>query len=715
MSAVTPNALGDSSSDPSASSSHSQLPRNEQKKRRQVTVACNECRKRKVKCDGLRPSCTPCHSRNLVCFYEADPDATPIVALKRKYDQLHQQLQDSEEVLDMLRSRPEHEAAAILQRIRSRDLASALATIRDGDILMPQRSYPLGHPAPRSRVPTATETVIDAQRPTSSSALQPMESDIPDPFTADGGTGNIHSDISRFGPKNHSILDRPDSSGDTRRLSQAVNGHFAREMGTGPWSPRSQQHTQSEVVLYDDRLRGVKASNWTSVIIEDTCFANIISSFLIWDHPPWRLFDEDMFIEDMVTGRTNYCSRLLVNAVLAYGCQNYAAVDPSKEALGSFFFVEADQLWRLEEGKESLACIAASGLLHGLHTCRGKDKVGLTYLVQGVRMAQDMGLFRKKTAAEIYDVNQPQLRHGRAVVAWGLYAYVVSHSMYMHRDSLIRTPPPVPIPGVYPMLESVPVPVFRDSWQLSETFDAACRLWVIVKDLLPLYYKEDEPIQAETNGLTEAVVLLHRRLQDWGDSLPQKVRMTEDALPHIVNLHMQYHCVIAELFRPFIGMTPQASPRVCAGFPDGPATISMQQLRSLVYQYISRYSTPPVSVTVLSSILCVAYAAIIRLNDQEWRFAFNLCIRFLGELVEYFPVSRFILQGIYHSAERTRTVMPPEARSVFDYYNGKINRIQAHEVESSYPVDLNLLQTDLEAARLSNLIRGTGEISLEGN
>ena len=82
-------------------------------------------------------------------------------------------------------------------------------------------------------------------------------------------------------------------------------------------------------------------------------------------------------------------------------------------------------MWHLEEGTESLTCIAASGLLHGYHSCQGRDKAGLTYVVQGVRMAKDMGLFRSRTAAEVYDVKQPQLRRARAAVAWGLFSYVV--------------------------------------------------------------------------------------------------------------------------------------------------------------------------------------------------------------------------------------------------------------------------------------------------
>lgn len=176
---------------------------------------------------------------------------------------------------------------------------------------------------------------------------------------------------------------------------------------------------------------------------------------------------------------------------------------------------------------------------------------------------------------------------------------------------------------------------------------------------------------------------------------------------------MQLHCVVAELFRPFVGEMPQSDSSMAASFPMDAAIASMEQLRSLVYQYVSRYNGPPVSVSMLGSLLCVTYAAIRRLNNSEWRFFFAVCIRFLGEMVDYFPVARFVLQGIYHSAERTHTAMPPEALSVFDYYNGLINQVRISEVESSLPIDLNLSQTDLEGARLSNLIKGTGEITLE--
>src|SRR4051812_5021677 len=46
-----------------------------QPKRRKTTVACEICRVRKSKCDGVRPTCGPCSRRkNMVeeCFYTED-------------------------------------------------------------------------------------------------------------------------------------------------------------------------------------------------------------------------------------------------------------------------------------------------------------------------------------------------------------------------------------------------------------------------------------------------------------------------------------------------------------------------------------------------------------------------------------------------------------------------------------------------------------------
>lgn len=90
-----------------------------------------------MKCDGTRPRCKPCAGRGSYCNYDADPDATPIIALKRKYEQLQQANNENEQLLHMLKTRPEEEAQAIFRHLRSNsDFSSTLALVRDSDLLL---------------------------------------------------------------------------------------------------------------------------------------------------------------------------------------------------------------------------------------------------------------------------------------------------------------------------------------------------------------------------------------------------------------------------------------------------------------------------------------------------------------------------------------------------------------------------------------------------
>lgn len=59
---------------------------------------------RRSKCDGCRPSCRTCRARTLQCRYSADADATPIVALKRRYYAVCQARADDRAMIDRLRS-----------------------------------------------------------------------------------------------------------------------------------------------------------------------------------------------------------------------------------------------------------------------------------------------------------------------------------------------------------------------------------------------------------------------------------------------------------------------------------------------------------------------------------------------------------------------------------------------------------------------------------
>ncbi|KEQ99433.1 hypothetical protein AUEXF2481DRAFT_25341 [Aureobasidium subglaciale EXF-2481] len=144
-----------SSSRRSSGSAKEESPIRGKVKRQQIAVACNACRRRKTKCDGHRPVCSVCVTKNSECTWSADPDATPMIAIKRKYQNLETEARDLQDLVQMLMDRPRKEAIFILDHMRrTRDAVSTLAFIKDGDLLTwglntrephPSQSFPSDH------------------------------------------------------------------------------------------------------------------------------------------------------------------------------------------------------------------------------------------------------------------------------------------------------------------------------------------------------------------------------------------------------------------------------------------------------------------------------------------------------------------------------------------------------------------------------------------
>jgi hypothetical protein len=122
-----------------------------QKPKRTVTLgACVACRKRKSKCDGIRPICTCCTQKDTECVYELGPNEKPSQAMKRKNEEMQGELVNLRQLYDFLRLRPEEEAMEILRRIRlnpsdtppSQRIQELADFVRHGDLPMHPSSNP---------------------------------------------------------------------------------------------------------------------------------------------------------------------------------------------------------------------------------------------------------------------------------------------------------------------------------------------------------------------------------------------------------------------------------------------------------------------------------------------------------------------------------------------------------------------------------------------
>ncbi|USP80776.1 hypothetical protein yc1106_08050 [Curvularia clavata] len=105
--------------------------------RDRVASACDQCRIRKIKCNGSRPVCLECIKRSTSCHYATRSAETQGQALKRKYDALQAENEAYAELFNLIKTRPDDESHEILRRIKmGSDVMDVLRRIKEADLLM---------------------------------------------------------------------------------------------------------------------------------------------------------------------------------------------------------------------------------------------------------------------------------------------------------------------------------------------------------------------------------------------------------------------------------------------------------------------------------------------------------------------------------------------------------------------------------------------------
>nr|RBQ85299.1 hypothetical protein FVER53263_20460 [Fusarium verticillioides] len=127
--------------------------------------------------------------------------------------------------------------------------------------------------------------------------------------------------------------------------------------------------------------------------------------------PWWAYFDTDLFLYELANAETNFCSSILVNALLAWATvslrncqvyvhqtvitklasqQSYAHYEPMATTLPTKFLDEALWIYDDEKSVDCLTTVAATSLMNMTFTTLGKDKAGRRLQEDNARMAQRM-------------------------------------------------------------------------------------------------------------------------------------------------------------------------------------------------------------------------------------------------------------------------------------------------------------------------------------
>ncbi|KAF5253854.1 hypothetical protein FANTH_1315 [Fusarium anthophilum] len=368
-----------------------------------TSVACNNCRVRKSKCDGRKPTCSACASRRQHCVYRAEVSHEKIIELRKGSKDLFQ-------ALEILRTAPDEQAQHLLETLRTSGSVSEFLQVLDSGIIKP--------PSPTD--PLATSLV-------GTSADSPIELDLNMRFSG------VFPVLETLDIKN---VDLGLLAVNKRALASSNQQVTAPLTPFTPieFSPRSDTPTTSESFStpsdttgdtgVDPRLESLQIWQWTSIPIPESLAAQAISFYLTNEHPLLAFFDADLFIRDFVAGGGRFCSQLLVSSLLAWACASYSQFEPRAQTLSLAFLREAKRRWKDLTDHTAITTLSSAMLL--VLTCNqhGQDKVGLFYLDASVQIGRELGLFSDDgTSVPDFNDDDDETRTAALFAAWGAFGW----------------------------------------------------------------------------------------------------------------------------------------------------------------------------------------------------------------------------------------------------------------------------------------------------
>ncbi|KAG5929466.1 hypothetical protein E4U53_002440 [Claviceps sorghi] len=147
-----------------------------------------------------------------------------------------------------------------------------------------------------------------------------------------------------------------------------------------PWTTNYLQRATDEYTPQSSSSRTkpdnwLPLSRWTTVTDNDAILTHLFKLFWTWDTTPSRLIHRGLLVEAICAHGSNeeseadqlfshFCSKALVNAILAYATDSFSSVDNGQALFkGKDFAREANQLLRSQPQVRTIASIQAAAIL----------------------------------------------------------------------------------------------------------------------------------------------------------------------------------------------------------------------------------------------------------------------------------------------------------------------------------------------------------------
>ncbi|KAK5988254.1 Nitrogen assimilation transcription factor nit-4-like protein [Cladobotryum mycophilum] len=589
------------------------------RKRTQVLAACSNCQKQKSKCDGERPTCGACESRNKECHYSVPEGLSSRNEQRRRFHTVAESYENLRTAFGVLRRSDEEDIARIIRRIReSATTDEAIEMIANIGLLL-SRSQDTGS-ASSSGSRTASPGVDDAPRQSSST--------------------------------HHSYA------------PGAFGGSF--------------QARSLDDLIVNVPMPCLPVSKWTSVSEDDVHLTHLINLFWTWDNTASRVIDREIFIEDLTRGpgtgypaTTEFCSSFMVNALLALACtystqDKIFAVPGDLLSRGRVFADEATRIYKLEKHQPSLPLFQGTVFLWIYEAITNDGAFGLSLLENTYKLYSGFQ-FNNEDEVHPPSASMEERRRLQAIshMVWGYYCVVSKVELTFSRPMRVSKPgvaQPL-ISGVtssfgnhmspgswfaYPMSLEAQVCSFR------EVFLAECALAELSEEIL--LFREGHQMSAPSPATLAGVEKLWHKLAHWKMFLQESLQYFNTNVPSVLILHITHSSMILKLVE---------------GLPSTPGqTIGGQGLESLrishatsvmaiVWTFRSSYTFHH-EYWAMQSCFAAAIAVLEYLEPGTVQVdTFVRACQALSEMGEYLSFANSLLAAIQSIIARFKISLPP--------------------------------------------------------
>ncbi|KUJ11238.1 uncharacterized protein LY89DRAFT_594836 [Mollisia scopiformis] len=511
------------------------------RKQRRAPMACEFCRRRKMRCNNEKPTCRNCkeHGRDCI-YYELEKKPRPSVARISQLEHENRELQN--------------EVLTLRQRLRNTHDSSTTCSV-SGNHQSPILA--LGNGSSEGPSMTCRRSLALLNRPRDHNPVR---------------ASRVCSTSERaFSPDKDSCYHGPTSAVFDEKSTEA-----AIRQGSATVTKVSDLWIKRQLVAESANQRQLETVNFLAGKldfdgIDPELGMHLLSIYWSRQQSSGPVVYRPAFMRDMACVGP-YFSKLLLNAIYFYACKYTSRVEVRHDAsnqltAGWAFRQRVVELLRNSFDKSDIPTIQALLLLSSalFSWC---DEKSVSWLYAGIAFSMiiDLGLnvdAGAATSQRRFSVEESEIRRR---VFWAAYVNDKLQSLSQGRPALLAdsgTSLPLSFLDDHDELElfnalsytensaSLMTPVYSIS-----TFAEFCKLSIILDKILSNFYMEKSSSRDPTD-LLNASKSLHAELENWRRSLPTHldIKIADRArikLPHFLSLLAFFNVIVILLHRPFV-------------------------------------------------------------------------------------------------------------------------------------------------------------------